>query len=138
MPTAAASAPHHSASADGRSGAAATSMEKDTAEEPQPGCSHWNMNSVPSAAAANSTPPAAGSAPPIADGAADTAAPVSGTASPQQRVSSSSMAPIDWEGLYNEMFVRNATLITRLQVGTVLKNLLGTEVNNSSTMQRQF
>jgi len=77
--------------------------------EPQPGCSHWTQESVPVAPAA-----AGGGA--VAVATAGDSSNSSGTASPLQRVSSSLAAPIDWEGMYNELYARHASLITRLQV----------------------
>jgi hypothetical protein len=76
-----------------------SSAAADASVEPQPGCSHWTEDNNPSS---NTT--------------AATAAAESGTASPLQRVSSSSAAPIDWEGMYNDLYARHASLIARLQV----------------------
>ena len=107
--TAEAAPPPPSSSAAGQN-AVATAADP-SFPEPQPGCSHWTQENAATAAAAV---PSASSVAATAVSATNNSN--SGSSSPLQRVSSSSAVPIDWEGMYNDLYARHASLITRLQV----------------------
>ena len=105
--TAEAAPPPPSSSAAGQN-AVATAADP-SFPEPQPGCSHWTQENAAAAAV-----PSASSVAATAVSATNNSN--SGSSSPLQRVSSSSAVPIDWEGMYNDLYARHASLITRLQV----------------------
>jgi len=105
---------------NGSAGTSGSTAEENP-PEPQPGCSHWNQMGGPVVPVVSSPANAGGSGQESSN---------SGTASPQQRVSSSSVARIDWEGMYNDLFARNASLITRLQVCRDIQLILESSVTD--------